>query len=194
MTRNPLARLPIRLLAHLPWRVLAAATLLAQLMLGCDEAQDAAAVAMVNSWTQAGLKSDGFADKKIDALGKDATCKQGKVNNIETTVCQFPNAEAARAAQKPALATVGEVTGMAITSGNLLLVVADRDKTDPSGKAISEIASVFHKSAPREKVPEAKDTKGDQAGGTEQTETKDDSKGDQPAAKDTDTKGAKSGS
>jgi hypothetical protein len=123
---------------------------------GCDEAPDAAVHKVLNAWTQAELVPTGFNDFKNESLGKDAQCKQGLVQGVETTLCQYPTVDAARAAYPAGLIYVGEITGLTLASGKLLLIVADRDSKDPTGRTINQIAQVFGKSAPTPPPPSAK--------------------------------------
>lgn len=119
-------------------------------VVACEEAKDTAVVNVVNAWTSAGLQPQGFDAVELESLGGKAVCKRGTIRGVETTVCQFADAEAARAAYEPGLDVVGEATGLALTSGKLLLIVADRDNEDVSGRAINEIVKVFRDHAPRE--------------------------------------------
>jgi hypothetical protein len=136
----------------------------------CEEEPDAASSVVINSWLQQGLGPADFQKLDGKALGKDAMCKQSKLKGLETTLCQYPDPAAASAARPAGLAHVGEVTGVALPVGNLLLIVADRDKADPSGRAINEIVTIFRAKAPRPAEP-AKDkaeaeaeTSGEKAG------------------------------
>ena len=96
---------------------------------------------VISAWQRAGLEPTAF--EPVDAKALGGTCRAGKVKGIETTVCEFPDAAAAKRAEVTALAQVGEATGAAIAQGRVLLVVADRARTDPNGKSIKEIAKVF---------------------------------------------------
>jgi hypothetical protein len=122
----------------------------------CEEESDSASTVVINSWLQQGLGPATFQAFDGKALGKDAACKQSKLSGLETTICQYPDADAAKAARPAGLAHVGEVTGVALPAGNLLLVVADRDKADPLGRKINEIVTIFRDKAPRPAEP-AKD-------------------------------------
>ena len=126
---------------------------------GCDEAPDAALHKVLSAWTQAELAPTGFDDFKNESLGKDALCKQGKVQGVETTLCQYPSVDAARAAYPAGLSYVGEITGLTLTSGKLLLIVADRDNKDPTGRTINKAAQIFSQNAPKPPPSPEKATK-----------------------------------
>jgi hypothetical protein len=130
--------------------------LLCPALSACEEETEAASSVVINSWLQQGLGPADFQAFDGKALGKDAKCKQGKLSGIETTICQYPDADAARAARPAGLTHVGEVTGVALPVGTLLLIVADRDKADPLGRKINEIVTIFREKAPRPAEP-AKD-------------------------------------
>lgn len=143
----------------------------------CEEEPDAASSVVINSWLQQGLGPADFQKLDNKALGKDAMCKQGTLKGLETTICQYPDPAAATAARQAGLAHVGEVTGVALPAGNLLLMVADRDKADPSGRTINEIVKIFRDKAPRPAEPAQPDKgeaekSGDKAGSNSSDEAK----------------------
>jgi hypothetical protein len=94
-----------------------------------------------NAWKLAGLDPQGFTT--VDAKTLGGKCQAGKVSGVETTLCEFDNAEAAKQAEPAGLAQVGDTTGAALAQGKYLLVLADRGRTDPNGKKIRDIASSF---------------------------------------------------
>lgn len=150
------------------------ATALLWPLAGCEEEPDAASSVVINSWLQQGLGPADFQKLDDKALGKDAMCKQSKLKGLETTLCQYPDPAAASAARKAGLTHVGEVTGVALPAGNLLLIVADRDKADPSGRAINEIVKIFRDKAPQSAAP-AKD-EAEKSGDTAGSGTSDEAK------------------
>lgn len=137
------SQLPLKLFA------LALATAAAGASAGCEEAGSSAVVGIVNAWGTAGLEPQGFAplQKPIEGIDRKAECHQGKVKGLEVTLCKLAGAAEARAARPAGLAVVGEVTGLALDSGQFLLIVADRDKVDPSGKAINQLVKTFRETA-----------------------------------------------
>ena len=101
-----------------------------------------AAEKVVSAWKAAGLEATGFA--KVDGTGfGGGECQTGKVAGLETTLCQHPSADKAKEVQPQALKQVGENTGYAIANGELVLVVADRGKADPTGRTMNKMARTF---------------------------------------------------
>ena len=98
--------------------------------------------AVVASWKDAKLSPSEFAptDGSHLAGGK---CRAGTVSGLETTLCEYGDEAAARAAEAAGLAAVGDSTGTALAKGKVLLVVADRHNADPDGKLLNQIAKTF---------------------------------------------------
>jgi hypothetical protein len=113
-------------------------------LLGCSEESDGETAGLINTWQQAGLSPTVFLPLEVESL-RPGTCKQGKVDDIETVVCRYADEAAARAAQNAGLAHVGENTGFALTAGSNLLIVADRNGADPAGRKINQVAAAFRK-------------------------------------------------
>ncbi len=97
---------------------------------------------LTSRWSKAGLETSAFEAIDGAKLG-GGTCTRGKVNGIETTVCQYASESDAAAAQPRGLGMVGRATGASLAEGRLLLVVADRKKVDPSGRVINKMTRVF---------------------------------------------------
>ena len=107
--------------------------------LGCGKdapAGDAARNAVLDAW-----KKDGLAASKLTPattpVGKD--CQAGTVGAIEVMSCVYPTDAEAKAAQDVGLTWVGETTGLAQVRGTVLIALADRKKSDPSGKTINRL-------------------------------------------------------
>ena len=130
--------------------------------LGCSEETDSDTTGLINTWQKAGLAPTVFLPLELEPL-RPGVCKQGKVDDIETVVCRYPDEAAARAAQKAGIAHVGENTGFALTAGSNLLIVADRNAADPAGRKINQVAAAF-----REHYEASKASKGAQPEGSEQ--------------------------
>lgn len=96
---------------------------------------------LVDAWKKAGLDPQGFAS--IDGKTLGGKCEAGKVSGVDTTICEFPDADAAKKAEAVGLAQVGDTTGAALAQGKYLLVLADRGHTDANGKKIHDIAAAF---------------------------------------------------
>lgn len=120
---------------------------------GCSEQSDSNSsvlpAELIDAWKQAGLTPTVFMPAELEAL-RPGVCKQGKIDAVETIFCSYTDAAAARAAQPAGLAQVGEATGLALTAGPRLLIVADRDNIDPAGRTINTITTAFrkHETAP----------------------------------------------
>jgi len=110
---------------------------------GCNGAKTESADHIVDHWKQAGLSSTTFSSTTTEKLATD--CWAGSTSGIETTLCRYSEGAAAKNAEKSGLAVVGNVTGVSLANGNWLLVIADRNKSDPNGKVINKIANVFRK-------------------------------------------------
>jgi hypothetical protein len=111
---------------------------------GCNKegSVSAAAEKFVGAWKAAGLEPGTFS--KVDSAdfgGGD--CQSGKVSGLDITLCQHASADKARSVQAQALKQVGNNTGYALVNGELVLVVADRGKTDPSGRTMNKVARAF---------------------------------------------------
>jgi hypothetical protein len=61
------------------------------------------------------------------------------VGAIDVLLCVYPSPEEAKAAEEPGLAWVGETTGAAQAHGTVLVGIADRRKSDPSGRTINQL-------------------------------------------------------
>lgn len=117
-------------------------------VLGCDKGEDkkaspADAVAPVlESWKTAGLAVGAFAATD-GAPYAGGTCQAGQVGGVDAVVCSYPTADAAKAAEDKGREAIGLVTGAAIAHDTLLLVVADRRKSDPEGRTINAVTKSF---------------------------------------------------
>lgn len=77
------------------------------------------------------------------AFGKD--CQSGTLDGLDLVVCNYASPAEAKAAEDPALAWIGGVTGSAQAHGSALIVIADRKKADPSGKTINRLMKLAPK-------------------------------------------------
>ena len=76
-------------------------------------------------------------------FGKD--CQSGTVDGLDLVVCNYATPAEAKAAEEPALAWVGGVTGASQAHGAALIVIADRKKADPNGKTINRLMKLAPK-------------------------------------------------
>jgi hypothetical protein len=94
---------------------------------------------VIQAWKTGGLQPSAFTPAQTD-IGKD--CASGTVNKLEVLVCTYPNDKDAKAAEDAGLKWVGDTTGASRAQGDVLIVVADRKKADPSGKIINQIVTL----------------------------------------------------
>jgi hypothetical protein len=114
----------------------------ALLAAACGKSDSEAAASVISAWERAGLAPSKFVEVDGNAFG-GGKCRGGAVSGIAATLCEYPDAEAARRAEKTGVAQISDATGLALAQGKLLLVVADRERKDPSGKSINQIARAF---------------------------------------------------
>jgi hypothetical protein len=92
---------------------------------------------VLDAWKKAGLAPSAFSPAQNSPVGKD--CAQGTVNNVDVLVCNFASDAEATAAVDAGLKWVGDTTGISTPKGKLLVVAADRKKSDPSGATINKL-------------------------------------------------------
>lgn len=98
----------------------------------------------VLAWLKsAGFKVDEFT--KAEAKGYKADeCARGKVDKLDVLICRFGDKEQAKAGQARFTKFLeGAVSGAMRQRDALILVVADRDKVDTSGKRIDKLLKTF---------------------------------------------------
>lgn len=100
------------------------------------------ASAVVAKWRDAGLQVTALDPADGDQYG-GGSCQSGQVNNVDIVLCTYASDEAASAAESVGLASVGLATGAALVSGKLMLVIADRRKSDPEGRTINQATRLF---------------------------------------------------
>jgi hypothetical protein len=102
---------------------------------------------VIESLQGAGLRPDGFAVLQPTPFGA-GYCEQGRIQGIDTVVCEFPDDASLDHGQKliqEQWDREGVQTGVATATKRTLLGVADRGHHDPNGKTISQILAVFRK-------------------------------------------------
>jgi len=99
------------------------------------------------AWRGAGLAPEGFT--RIEPAPNSATyCEHGLIRGVDTLVCEYASEEAlTRGTQqvKEGWERVDVHTGVLIRAKRTLMVVVDRERREPSGKTISQMAKVFAK-------------------------------------------------
>lgn len=94
---------------------------------------------VVAAWKKGGLEPSALTAAKTD-VGKD--CASGTVNKIDVLVCTFATDKEAMEAEDKGLAWVGDHTGASKALGEMLIVVADRRKVDPSGRTLNQLITL----------------------------------------------------
>jgi len=114
--------------------------LLCVVFVACGKAEPPAGASgrdsIVEGWKEKGLKPSAMTKAEV-SVGKD--CQTGTVDGIDVLLCVFPTEAEAKAAEDAGLAWVGDTTGASQAKGSILVVIADRKKADPSGRAINKM-------------------------------------------------------
>ena len=98
--------------------------------------------AVLDAWKDGKLAPSAMTPAQV-AFGKD--CQSGTVENLDVLLCDFGSNADAKAAEDAALAWVGQATGAAQAHGSVLVVIADRRKTDPSGRTLNRLMKLAPK-------------------------------------------------
>ena len=103
--------------------------------------------AAVKAWQGAGLTPEGFAAVTPAPFGA-AYCEQGRVQAIDTMVCEYRD-QAALARGKTEMleqwGREGANTAVAFQTKLTLLGAMDRARKDPNGKVMSQLVETFRK-------------------------------------------------
>lgn len=94
---------------------------------------------VVEAWKKGGLETSPLTAVKSD-VGTD--CASGTVSKLDVLVCTFKSEKEAKDAEDKGLAWVGDHTGASRAQGEILIVVADRKKSDPRGKVINQVITL----------------------------------------------------
>ena len=103
--------------------------------------------AAVKAWQGAGLTPEGFAPLTPVPFGA-AYCEQGRVQAIDTVVCEYRDQEALTRGKAELLEQWGREganTAVAFQTKLTLLGAMDRARRDPNGKVISQLVDTFRK-------------------------------------------------
>ena len=102
---------------------------------------------VLNAWRAAGLAPEGFVAMQPPP-NSAAYCEHGKVHGVDTLVCEYASEEALASGTrqvKEGWVRVDAHTGVVLRAKRTLMVVVDRERREPSGKTISQMAKVFGK-------------------------------------------------
>jgi hypothetical protein len=103
--------------------------------------------AAVKAWQGAGLTPEGFAPVTPVPFGA-AYCEQGRVQAIDTVVCEYRDQETLGRGKTEMLEKWGREganTAVAFQTKLTLLGVLDRGRKDPNGKVMSQLVETFRK-------------------------------------------------
>ena len=103
--------------------------------------------AVENAWRGAGLAPEGFAAVQPIPYGA-SICEEGRVQGIDTTVCEFRDADALTKGQAAMLDQWGREgghTGVAFRAKLTMVGLVDRGRVDPNGKVIHQALDAFRK-------------------------------------------------
>lgn len=117
------------------------AVLIAMALVACSKDKPGATSrdAVVAAWKKGGLEPSPMTEAKTD-VGKK--CSSGTVNKVDVLVCEFASEKEAKEAEDKGLQWVGDNTGASKAQGEMLIVVADRRKVDPSGRTINQLITL----------------------------------------------------
>jgi hypothetical protein len=99
------------------------------------------------AWRTAGLTPEGFGPMN-PMIEKATYCERGKVNFVDTTLCEFESDQALDTGVQKVRQEWERIdahTGVVVRAKFTLLAVVDRERREPSGKTISQIINVFSK-------------------------------------------------
>jgi hypothetical protein len=100
-----------------------------------------------NAWRTAGLAPEGFAPLQPVPYGA-AYCEEGRVQSIDTVVCEYRDQEALSKGQAGLMEQWGREgghTGVAYHQKLTMIAVVDRARHDPNGKIIHQVIETFRK-------------------------------------------------
>jgi hypothetical protein len=102
---------------------------------------------VLNAWRNAGLAPDGFAPVQPAPNGA-AFCEHGLVRGVDTTVCEFASDDGLKRGTqlvKEGWARADVHTGVVLSAKRTAMVAIDRERREPSGKTIGQMAKIFSK-------------------------------------------------
>ncbi len=103
--------------------------------------------AVEKAWSSAGLAPEGFAPLQPVPYGA-AYCEEGRVQGLDTVVCEYRDQDALAKGQSSLLEQWGREgghTGVAYHQKLTVVGVVDRARHDPNGKVIHQVIDTFRK-------------------------------------------------
>ena len=102
---------------------------------------------VMSAWRNAGLAPDGFAPVQPAPNGA-AYCEHGLVRGVDTTLCEYASDDALKRGTqqvKEGWARTDVHTGVVLSAKRTTMVAVDRERREPSGKTIGQMAKIFSK-------------------------------------------------
>jgi hypothetical protein len=100
---------------------------------------------VLNAWRNAGLSPESFAPVQPAPNGA-AYCEHGLVRGVDTTLCEYANDDALKRGTqqvREGWARADVHTGVVLSAKRTTMVAIDRERREPSGKTIGQMAKVF---------------------------------------------------
>jgi len=97
---------------------------------------------VIEAWKAAKLTPSAMTPATV-TFAKD--CQSGTAEGVDVLLCNFASAAEAKAAEDQGNTWVGQATGTSQAHGAALVVLADRRKTDPSGRTINRLMKLAPK-------------------------------------------------
>jgi hypothetical protein len=122
--------------------------LTAALGVGCGRPHVKGTVAVetvLKAWTAEGFDTKGVVNLDPDNWSAGA-CSRGTVSGVDVLMCEYATDEALAVGEKKIMTDWAEEsvgTGAAVHVSRTILAIADRNKTDPSGRTIARLIKTF---------------------------------------------------
>ena len=104
---------------------------------GSDPLED-----QLKAWREADLNPTAFENVPPSGVGA-VSCFAGKVSGVHVTLCDYPDEDAATKAAETGRQSIGSATGLALARKVVLMIAADKDNVDPTGKTLNKLSKVF---------------------------------------------------
>jgi len=101
--------------------------------------------AVIDAFRSSGLDVAGLATAEADPWGADV-CSSGKVSSVDVVICEFTSDTQLGKTEADAVRDWNSMnvdTGVVMHNERTLLIVVDRGRKDPSGRAISKMVAAF---------------------------------------------------
>src|SRR5512139_2094669 len=98
---------------------------------------------VLGAWRAAGLLPEGFTSAPPPAPNTAIYCERGKIRGVDTTLCEYesdPALDRGMAQVRADWARLDVHTGVLLRARRTTMSAVDRERREPSGKTISEMA------------------------------------------------------